>query len=132
MPAFEGKKALIIEDDHISIAVLQRLLERLSVEASVLLHSLNILSELEALPRSDVIFLDLDMPVFNGYTVLRKLKAIPTFKDVPVVAYTTHISHMNTAKSAGFHSFLGKPLDSTRFPDQLLRILKNEPVWEVS
>ena len=131
MPLLEGRKALIIEDDRISVEVLQRLLERLSVEATVLLHSSNITSQLGTLSRPDVIFLDLEMPIINGYAVLRVIQEIPTFKDVPVVAYTTHTSHMNSAAAAGFHSFLGKPLDSTRFSNQLLRILENEPVWEV-
>ena len=131
MPSFSGTRALIIEDDRTSIAVLQRLLERLSIKADVLLHSLNIIPQLDTLSRSDVIFLDLDMPVVNGYAVLRRLQKMSAFEGVPIVAYTTHISHMNTAKASGFHSFLGKPLDSTRFPDQLQRILDNEPVWEV-
>ena len=52
-------------------------------------------------------------------------------KDIPVVAYTTHTSHLNAVKQAGFNGMLGKPLDSRQFPDQLTRILAGEAVWEV-
>jgi len=131
MPLLDGRKALIIEDDRVSIDVLKRLLDHVSMEAMVILHSFDILSELLTVPRPDVIFLDLEMPVVNGYAVLRMIQTMPIFQDVPVVAYTTHTSHMNMAAAAGFHSFLGKPLDSARFTDQLMRILNNEPVWEV-
>jgi hypothetical protein len=31
----------------------------------------------------------------------------------------------------GFDGFLGKPLDSARFPEQLDRILAGKPVWEI-
>ncbi len=33
-------------------------------------------------------------------------------------------------RDMGFDGFLGKPLDNARFPDQLARILRGEPVWE--
>jgi hypothetical protein len=45
------------------------------------------------------------------------------------VAYTVHVSEINTVYQMGFHSFLGKPLDSDLFPDQLARILRGERVW---
>jgi hypothetical protein len=34
-------------------------------------------------------------------------------------------------REAGFHSFLGKPLNVGRFPNLLRRILSGQPVWEV-
>ena len=34
------------------------------------------------------------------------------------------------AAQAGFHSFLGKPLNVEKFPDQLQQILAGEPVWD--
>jgi two-component system cell cycle response regulator DivK len=68
----------------------------------------------------------------NGYDVLDRLKNDARFSNIPVVAYTTHVSHMNQARDAGFHSFLGKPLNDYLFPEQLNRILQGESVWEVS
>jgi two-component system cell cycle response regulator DivK len=37
---------------------------------------------------------------------------------------------MRKARESGFDGFLGKPLDPDRFPEQIRRILNNEPVWE--
>ncbi|HRF96790.1 MAG TPA: response regulator, partial [Aggregatilineales bacterium] len=79
----------------------------------------------------DVIFLDLEMPQSNGYSVLEYIQRAPQLANIPVVAYTTHTSHLNNAKNAGFHSFLGKPIDGRRFPAMLEKILNGEPVWEV-
>ena len=59
------------------------------------------------------------------------IREIAPMKDIPVVAYTTHTSHLNSVKQAGFNGMLGKPLDSRQFPDQLTRILAGEAVWEV-
>lgn len=126
-----GKLALIIEDDLTSIAVLQQMLENVGVEADVVTDSFKIADRLHEVERPDVVFLDLEMPQANGYTVLEYLQQNPKFDGTPIVAYTTHISHLNDAKRAGFHSFLGKPLDGRLFRDQLTRILNNIPVWEV-
>lgn len=126
-----GKKALIIEDDATSIAVLQQLLENVGVEAEVITDNFRISDHLQQAQRPDVVFLDLEMPQANGYTVLEYIQQNPKFDGLPIVAYTTHISHLNDAKRAGFHSFLGKPLDGKLFREQLTRILSDIPVWEV-
>jgi CheY-like chemotaxis protein len=131
MTAFEGKVALIIEDDESSIQVLEHLLRQMRVRAITIRDSGPVEQMFEQLERPDVIFLDLEMPHLNGYNVLELIQSNAKFEGVPTVAYTTHTSHINRAKRVGFHSFLGKPLDSARFGDQLRTILSHEPVWEV-
>jgi CheY-like chemotaxis protein len=86
---------------------------------------------LKSLTSLDIVFLDLEMPGLNGYDVLNKLRASSKTGGVPVVACTVHLNEMNNARRMGFHSFLGKPLDGDKFPEQLARILKGEPVWSL-
>jgi len=126
--------ALIIEDDQTSINVLKSLLQQLAIQISVITidfgHDFDP-GSLAMIDRPDVVFLDLEMPGTNGYRVLEHLRSDPQFEGVPVVAYTTHTSHLNRAREAGFHSFLGKPLDAAHFKEHLDAILNNIPVWEV-
>lgn len=131
MTNFEGKTALIIEDDYTSILVMQQLLKQLNIEYEVIQDSSNIGNKLDVVKVPDVIFLDLEMPASNGYTVLQFIQRDARFDNIPVVAYTTHISHLNDARDAGFHSFLGKPIDGRQFPNNLEKILSGKPVWEV-
>ena len=86
---------------------------------------------LRRLAHFDLVFVDLEFPDGDGYDVLNELKINPGFKDVPIVAYTVHISRIEAARKAGFHSFLGKPLNYRYFPGQIKRILNHQPVWEV-
>jgi CheY-like chemotaxis protein len=130
MVTLEGVHALIIEDDQISIDVLQNLLDQLAVVTTVVPGNHSIADAIGRLARPDVIFLDLEMPGYNGYEVLEMLQADAEFDGVPIVAYTTHISHMNDARNAGFHSFLGKPIERYTFAENLERILNGESVWE--
>ena len=131
MSIFEGKTALIIEDDDTSIRVMQQLLKQVNIPADVIWDSKKVKEQLNETSAPDVVFLDLEMPSSNGYTVLEMIQKDDRFDGVPVVAYTTHISHLNDARNAGFHSFLGKPVNGREFPIHLEKILNGENVWEV-
>jgi len=131
MSIFDDKTALIIEDDEMSIRVMQQLLKQINIPANVIWDSSKVKDQLTETPAPDVIFLDLEMPSSNGYTVLQMIQKDSKFDGVPVVAYTTHISHLNDARNAGFHSFLGKPVNGREFPTHLEKILNGENVWEV-
>lgn len=130
--SFDGVLALIIEDDQRSVAVLQSLLHQLDIEVMTILNTDNIEADLADVALPDIVFLDLEMPRLNGYDVLEIIQSHSDFAGIPIVAYTTHISHLNDARQAGFHSFLGKPLDNREFPNQINRILNGESVWEAS
>jgi two-component system, cell cycle response regulator len=131
MATFPSIKVLIIEDDSVSVAVLRRLLDQLLVE-SLVIRDYEVRDYLQDVTGSSVVFCDLEMPNVTGYEVLKMIRQLPAFDGVPVIAYTTHISHMNEVRAAGFDGFLSKPLDSANFADQFNRILDGEKVWEVS
>ena len=124
------KHALIIDDNSKNVSVLARLLATEQVKTTQLTHPKQLDGTLAGLGPVDVVFLDLEMPDMDGYQVLQHLKANPKFQSVPVVAYTVHLSEITVAHEHGFDGFLGKPLDSDQFPNQLARILNGEAVWE--
>jgi two-component system cell cycle response regulator DivK len=122
--------ALIIDDDAKNLDVLAKLLNMQGVSCTRVARPALLDAALQSLDEVDVVFLDLEMPGASGYDVLEKLKSDARFQYVPVVAYTVHVSELTIAHQQGFHSFLGKPLDADKFPEQLARILDGQPVWE--
>lgn len=44
---------------------------------------------LDASPLPDIIFLDLNMPIIDGFDCLKEIKANPAFTSIPVVLYST-------------------------------------------
>jgi len=124
--------ALIIDDNPNNLGILAELLSMEGIQSTQVQHSKNLLQVLQQVSSLDLIFLDLEMPDVNGYQVLESIKSDSRFRDVPVAAYTVHVSEVNIARKKGFHSFLGKPLDADRFPEQLARILRGERVWSVA
>ena len=126
-----AKHALIIDDNELNLDSLGVLLKREGITAIGLQSSRKLDEVLDTILDLCVIFLDLQMPNANGFDILAYLLEEKQLYDVPIVAYTVHVSEQNEARDAGFQSFIGKPLDVNRFPDQLRRILDNVPVWEV-
>jgi two-component system cell cycle response regulator DivK len=122
--------ALIVDDNSVNVQVLETLLAKQGVTSTRVLDPVKLAATVADLGHLDVVFLDLEMPHLTGYEVMARLKADTRFDGIPVVAYTVHMSQIQEAHSAGFHSFIPKPIDPKRFPDQLERILSGEPVWE--
>lgn len=124
--------SLVIDDNVKNVNVLVRLLAEQDVTTSQLTNPKQLESLLDSLAKVDLVFVDLEMPGIDGFDVLARLKSDPRFQGVPIIAYTVHVSEINTAYQSGFDGFLGKPLDAERFPDQLARILRGEPVWDTA
>jgi CheY-like chemotaxis protein len=122
--------ALIIDDDTNNLGILVEMLSLEGVQSTSVQDPARVNEILNEIPSVDVVFLDLEMPGLNGYDILEMLKADDRFRNVPIVAYTVHVSEINVARNLGFHSFLGKPLNADEFSEQLAHILSGQPVWE--
>ena len=121
--------ALIIDDNARNLNVLARLLADEGVTNTQVANAKRLDGVLDTLDQLNVIFLDIEMPGLSGYDVLQNLKADQRLTNVPVVAYTVHVSEINRAYQLGFDSFIGKPINPDKFPDQLASILRGEAVW---
>jgi two-component system, cell cycle response regulator DivK len=126
------RHALIIDDNTKNVNVLANILADENVSNTQVTNPKQLNTTLKQVDGVDVVFLDLEMPGMSGYDVLEILRADSRFQGVPIVAYTVHVSEMNNASQFGFHSFIGKPIDPDRFPNQLARILRGERVWEIA
>lgn len=124
-------QAVVVDDNDDNVVVLSELLAMNGVDCIPIYRPTDVLAVLNSLQSLNLVFLDLEMPRMNGYEVLETVKQHPRFGDVPVVAYTVHVSEVNTAHRVGFHSFIGKPIDADAFPTQLARLLQGEQVWSI-
>jgi len=133
MAQFENYSALVVEDDVSGLAIISVMLRRLGMSTIMERYASSVKDRAERMSKIDIVFLDLGLPDGDGYEVLEQLRAMPALSEVPIIAVTARdaSSEMSKAQAAGFDGFLGKPLNRTRFPDQVRRILAGESVWEV-
>src|ERR1041385_9084409 len=67
--------------------------------------------------RPDLIICDLQMPIMDGYEVVRELKKDPLLRSIPVIAVTalSMPGDRNNVLAAGFDGYLSKPIDPETF-----------------
>ncbi len=124
---------LVVEDNVSNFVLVARMLGYLGIHCEWKTSGYEVVEYADTLPALDLILMDIRLPYEDGYGALRKIRAAPRLKNIPVVAVTAEASQeqINKARQAGFNGFLGKPLDPDRFPDQIQRILAGESVWEL-
>lgn len=123
--------ALVIDDNPLNLDVLKMLLEQQEIQVTALRSPREVDAALADGPDFKLVFLDLELPNANGLDLLPQLRTHPALRQARFVAYTVHTSEINEVRDAGFDAFLGKPLSSQRFPDQIRRILAGQSVFEV-
>lgn len=76
----------------------------------------------------DLILLDLQMPIRNGYDVLTELRREPRFRSLPIIAVTASAMQGDREKAlaAGFNGYLTKPLPLSNLRSEIQRLLPGE------
>lgn len=124
---------LVVEDNVSNFVLVARMLGFLGIHCEWKTSGYEVVEYADALPRLDLILLDIRLPYEDGYSALKKIRQSEHLKAIPVIAVTAEAGadQVNKARSAGFNGFLGKPLDPDKFPDQIRRILDGKAVWEI-
>ena len=117
-------RAFVADDAADNRAMLCHLLEDLGVEVAAAADGEQVM-ELLARRECDVLFLDLRMPVMDGWEVLRRVLAQPEWEAIKVVAVSASVlaDQRQEALEAGFDEFIGKPLRLEQVCDCLSRLL---------
>ena len=125
---------LVVEDNVSNFVLIARMLGYMGIHCEWKTSGYEVVEYADTLPRLDLILMDIRLPYEDGYEALKKIRLSPRLKGILVVAVTAEASpeQMRKARESNFDGFIGKPLDPDHFPDQIQRVLKGEPVWELS
>jgi two-component system cell cycle response regulator DivK len=128
-----GTSVLVVEDNVSNFVLIARMLGYLGIHCEWKTSGYEVLEYVDALPRVDLILMDLRLPYESGFGAGQKVRKSRRFRSVPIVAVSAEANReqMNRARAAGFDGFIGKPLDPDRFPDQIRQLLNGEQVWEL-
>ena len=113
------RSVLIIEDDEDIRGALVEYLSEVGYEMSAAENGAEALSLLERGPRPDVVVLDSAMPVLDGAATLARLRANPSWADIPVVLASADArSH-----ALGADRCLTKPFSAAQLAATLREVL---------
>jgi CheY-like chemotaxis protein len=113
-------KLLLVEDHEEIWDFLSRRLRRRGYDV-VLAHDGQAGVEKARHDRPDVVLLDMNLPVMDGWTAARALKADPGTSAIPIIALTAHAlaGDRDKALEAGCDDYHPKPVDFSRLLDQI-------------
>ncbi|WP_051906796.1 PAS domain S-box protein [Methylomarinum vadi] len=117
---------LYIEDNPSNLRLVSQIIERRPHIHLLTAHTAELGIELARSRDPQLILLDINMPVMDGYQVLRVLKNAPDTRHIPVIAITANAMPRDIArgKEAGFADYLTKPLDIRHFNAVIDHFLK--------
>jgi two-component system, cell cycle response regulator DivK len=121
------KTVLIAEDNPVNRELLRELLE---IRGYAVIETCNGQEAMEQLQkvRPDILLLDLNMPVLDGFATIEKIRKHPGFGTLPVLAVTAYAMRGDREKilRSGFDGYLSKPIDPTFLQQELQRLLIKE------
>lgn len=102
---------LIVDDQEANISLLEQLLREAGYTAVTSTTDPRAVCALHGENQYDLILLDLQMPVMDGFQVMDSLKVIAVDAYLPVLVLTAQPSHKLRALQAGAKDFISKPFD---------------------
>ena len=113
-------KILLVEDNEENRDMLSRRLTRRGYEVVIALDG----GQGVAMAQSeipDLILMDMDLPVLDGWEATRQLKSAPETKGIPIIALTAHamMGDREKAIDAGCDDYDTKPIEFSRLIEKI-------------
>jgi CheY-like chemotaxis protein len=118
-------KVLYVEDNDDNVYMLKMRLELLGEFEVLAAEDGEKGCEIALRERPDIILMDLEMPVIDGWEATRRLKGNPQTHDIPVIALSAHAlaGEREKAMAAGCDEFDTKPIEFERLVATVRRLL---------
>jgi CheY-like chemotaxis protein/signal transduction histidine kinase len=117
-----GRKVLVVDDDVRNIFALNSLLERHGMNVITATNGQDAINMLADHPDVSLILTDVMMPEMDGYETMRRIRDIPAFRLLPIIALTAKAMKGDREKclQAGASDYVAKPVNT----EQLLSLVR--------
>ncbi len=114
-------KILLAEDYKHSQIIVTRLLKKNNFSNIVIVENGQEALEMAKKEKFDLILMDMQMPIMNGFEATGKIRELPEYKDTPIIALTAFAMKGDREKclAAGATDYIPKPIDSKEFIEKV-------------
>ncbi len=104
------KRILVVEDQEDNRQIIRDMLALTDYEISEAENGEEALAEI-AKQRPDLILMDIQLPIMDGYTATRRIKGDPALRSIPIIAVTSYAlsGEDKKAREAGCDDYIPKP-----------------------
>jgi two-component system cell cycle response regulator DivK len=113
-------RILVVDDNETNRELVVHFLKMKGHQSIIALNGAQAIS-LAQQEQPDLILMDMDMPVLNGWDASLQLKQDPLTTTIPILALTAHamLEDQRRALSAGCDDFMAKPMDLLKLADKI-------------
>jgi CheY-like chemotaxis protein len=117
----EGVKILLVEDYKHSQIIVTRLLKKNNFDTIVVVENGAEALDQVKKQKFDLILMDMQMPVMNGFEATEKIRQLENYKETPIIALTAFAMKGDREKclEAGATDYIPKPIDSHEFIEKV-------------
>jgi len=122
---------LVVEDNATNQLVIEGLLRALGISVDLAGNGEEAISTLQSVSKHDLVFMDCQMPVLDGYQATRKIRSKTsgvTNSDIPIIAMTANAMAGDRQKclDVGMNDYLSKPIEADHVINMLKKWLPTE------
>ena len=127
--SLDGKRILLVEDNELNREIATAVLAEMGAEIESAEDGTDAVEMMKApdAGRFDVILMDVQMPVLNGYDATRQIRALGTVASrIPIIAMTANAydEDRRQALAAGMNAHVAKPIDVTAIQNTISEVLR--------
>ena len=128
-PDYSGKKILLVEDNEMNREIACEILEEYGFELDTAEDGTVAVEKMENAKAGqyDVILMDIQMPIMDGYEAARRIRALPdkAVANIPIIAMTANAfeEDRQAAFNAGMNEHVAKPVDINKLIAAFTKLL---------
>jgi CheY-like chemotaxis protein len=104
---------MIVEDNKVNMLLLKTILKNLEIHPTIfeVSNGKDAVDQFDTI-QPDLIFMDIQMPIMNGYEATQIIRTLPSGQNVPIIAITAGTEKRRKAKciAAGMNDYIPKPI----------------------
>lgn len=119
---------LVVDDEPDNLGVIELVLNFYDARVRTAATAMECLAQIELDPPT-LLLVDIQMPVMDGFELMKRVRENEAWRDIPMIAITAHAMAGDQERiiGAGFDGYIAKPISAMTLVDDLKALIANKP-----